>query len=392
MKKHSIATQTLVFITWTLSAAGCRMAEPPRADTELQQKLQSTLNNFIAENPTIAGVALHVEMPSRSLSWSGAAGVADRSTRTPLTPQQPVRIASNTKTFVAAAILRLWEEGRLDIDGSIDRYLSDESVHTLLSGGYDPQSITVRHLLTHTSGLYDFGDNDEYIRLCTKDPHHHWTRGEQLIFAMNRGKPYGVPGKVFSYSDTGYILLGEILERKTGSSMGQALRDLVGYQQLGLKSTWVETMELPPKGIPDRAHQYEGDRDTYADDPSYDLYGGGGLVSTVRDLAVFMRSLFQRQVFVHAHTIDIMLSTVPGAIAGPSAYGTPQKPDEARMGIFVRKMDGFTVYIHTGYWGTIAAYIPKLDLGLAISVTQQKAREPREILFRSVLDLISAEY
>jgi D-alanyl-D-alanine carboxypeptidase len=111
---------------------------------------------------------------------------------------------------------------------------------------------------------------------------------------MKGGKPYGAPGKVFSYSDTGYILLGEILERQTGGSMAAALRNLLGYQRLGLRSTWLETLESAPKGVLDRAHRYEGDHDTYTDDPSYDLYGGGGLASTVRDTALFMRALFQK--------------------------------------------------------------------------------------------------
>jgi D-alanyl-D-alanine carboxypeptidase len=376
-----------LFLSFTLIAAGCRSVEPRKTNAQLQEDLQSTLNDFIATNPTIAGVALHIEMPRRQISWSGAAGVADRLTGVPLMPNQPIRIASNTKTFVAAAILRLWEGNRLDLDGSIDRYLSDQSVRTLLRGGYDPRSITLRHLLTHTSGLFDFGDSDEYNKLCTENPQHHWTREEQLSFAMKGGKPYGAPGEVFAYSDTGYILLGEVLERQTGTAMALALRNLVGYQRLGLRSTWLETAEPPPKGVLDRAHQYEGERDTYTDDPSYDLYGGGGLVSTVHDMAVFMRALFQKQVYANPNTINTMLSTVPGALAGPPAYGVPQKPGEGRMGVFVRVIDGVTVYMHTGYWGTLAAYIPELDLGLAISVTQQKAREPRELLFRKVLQI-----
>jgi D-alanyl-D-alanine carboxypeptidase len=159
-----------ILLLCTLIPGGCHSVEPRKTNAELQMDLQSALNGFIAANPTIAGVALHVEMPRRQLSWSGAAGVADRSTGAPPMPGQPVRIASNTKTFVAAAILRLWEEGRLDLDGSIDRYLSDKSVGTLRFGGYDPQLINLRHLLTHTSGLFDFGDSDEYIKLCAENP------------------------------------------------------------------------------------------------------------------------------------------------------------------------------------------------------------------------------
>jgi D-alanyl-D-alanine carboxypeptidase len=305
-----------------------------------------------------------------------------------LKPDQPVRIASNTKTFVAAAVLRLWEDRRLDVDESIVKCLSPEALETLTRGGYSTQKITIRHLLTHTSGLYDFGDSKEYARLCAENPGRRWTRNEQLGFAMQDGKPLGEPGMVFAYSDTGYILLGEILQVKTGRSMAEALRVLVGFERIGLRSTWWETLEPRPPGILDRAHQYEGTRDTYSDDPSYDLYGGGGLVSTVSDLAKVMRAIFTGNVYRHPDTLKTMLSTIPGTVAGPPSYGHIMSPGVYRMGVFVEKVEGLTVYSHTGYWGTEAAYVPDLDLAVGLSVTQQEAREARGILFQAVLRLI----
>ena len=205
---------------------------------------------------------------------------------------------------------------------------------------------------------------------------------------MQDGKPHGAPGKVFAYSDTGYILLGEVLERKTGQSLGQALRDLVGYENIGLKSTWLETLEPQPSGVPDRAHQYEGTRDTYSDDPSYDLYGGGGLVSTVHDLATVMRAIFAGNVYAHPSTVKTMLSTISGTVRGPPSYGHIMNAGVYRMGVFVQEVEGLTVYFHTGYWGTQAAYVPDLDLAVGLSVTQQEAREARGLLFQAVLRMV----
>ncbi|MCC6232149.1 MAG: beta-lactamase family protein [Verrucomicrobiales bacterium] len=162
------AVRTLIAILACATVgSGCHSVEARRSTGKLERGLQSTLDAFIATNPAIAGVALHVEMPRNYRTWSGAAGVADRATGVPLTPNQPVRIASNTKTFVATAILRLWEQGRLDLDGSVACCLAEDSVEILSRGGYDYQSMTIRHLLTHTSGLFDFGDSDQYSRLCS---------------------------------------------------------------------------------------------------------------------------------------------------------------------------------------------------------------------------------
>ncbi len=366
---------------------GCQSAHARKPPDELEQALQSVLDDVVATNDTIPGVALHVEMPRAGLSWSGAAGVADRASGVPLTPQHPVRIASNTKTFVAAAMLRLWEEGRLDLDSSIAAHLPSDFVQTMKGDGYQPEAITVRHLLTHTSGLFDYADSEEFLEQYEANVTRRWTRAEQLQGAMDWGDPYGAPGEVYRYSDTGYILLGEILEGLTGQPMGTALRELIGYEALGLTSTWLETLEPKPAAVPDRAHQYEGDFDTYALDPSLDLYGGGGLASTVGDLARFMRGVFTGRVYVGSTTRDTMLSTVLATEAGPPAYGVTQVPGTYRMGVAVDEIDGVTVYVHTGYWGTLAAYVPSLDLAVGATVTQQQARALFPLL-RRVLELV----
>jgi len=347
------------------------------------------LDNVIIEDGNIPGVALHVEMPTAGLSWSGAAGVVDRDSKIPLTPQHPVRIASNTKTFVAAAILRLWEDGLLDLDSPMAGHLPSEFSAMLRSDGYDPEAITIRHLLTHTSGLFDYGDYNESFELWGRNPKRRWTRGEQLQVAMDWGDAYGVPGEVFRYADTGYILLGEILERVSGKPMGVALRQLVDYEGIDLTSTWLESLEPRPEGVPDRAHQYMGGVDTYTFDPSADLYGGGGLVSTVGDLARFMRGIFTGRVYKRPGTVDTMLSTVPTKREGPAAYGLQGMRDIYRMGIVaVTSGGGITAYCHGGYWGTFAAYVPGFDLAIGFTRNQQAGGIGGPQIIRRVIDLV----
>jgi D-alanyl-D-alanine carboxypeptidase len=328
---------------------------------------------------------MRLDVPSLDFSWSGVSGVSDIGTGTPLTRANPVRIASNTKTYVAAAILRLWEEGRLGLDDPLSTHLPAEYAEMLAADGYDLEAITIRHLLTHTSGLYDYADRDLFIEAILADPTHRWTPAEQIGLAVEWGDPYGEPGEVYRYSDSGYVVLGLVLESVCGKPLAASLRELLDFEGLGMTSTWMETLEDPPAGAADRAHQYLGELDTYDFDPSLDLYGGGGLVSTADDMAVFMRSLFVGGVYRDGATADTMLTTVTGAKPGPDLSGSPMVPGRYRMGVEVRDLGGLEVYMHTGFWGTIAAYFPGQDIALSIAVTQQQS----SALFRVFVDALA---
>ena len=350
----------------------------------LEAGLQAVLDSVVEAGST-PGIMLRLDAPSLGFSWSGASGVADIATGTPLARENPVRIASNTKTFVAAATLRLWEDGLLGLDDPLSRYLPAEYAELLAADGYDLEAITIRHLLTHTSGLYDYADRDLFIEAVLADPTHRWTPAEQIGLAVEWGDPYGAAGEVYRYSDTGYVVLGLVLESVYGKPLAACLRELLNFEGLELRSTWMETLEDPPFGASDRAHQYLGEQDTYDFDPSLDLYGGGGLVSTADDMAVFMRALFIGGVYRNAATADTMLTTVADAKAGPDLSGSPMVPGRYRMGVEVRDLGGLDVYMHTGFWGTIAAYFPGQDIALSIAVTQQQS----SALFRVFIDALT---
>ncbi|HEY0116993.1 MAG TPA: serine hydrolase domain-containing protein, partial [Allosphingosinicella sp.] len=106
-------------------------------------------------------VAVYVTDPGES--YGAAAGLADPAAGRPLTVETPLRIASNTKTFVAATILRLWEQRRIDLDAPIAPLLTPSLEAILRADGYATDRITVRHLLSHSGGLYDHGGDPRYI-------------------------------------------------------------------------------------------------------------------------------------------------------------------------------------------------------------------------------------
>lgn len=369
-----------------ISSVACQSVQEPT----VEQQLQALIDAAVVDNESIHGVALHVDSPSAGLSWEGATGTADPEAGTPMTADLPVRIASNTKTFIAAAILRLWEKERLDLDDPIAKWLSADHTQMLRDDGYDPDAITVRHLLTHTSGIFDHTGPAVYVDSIMADPMHRWTRTEQLTGSVEWGDPHGQPGEIYTYCDTGYVLLGEIVELSAGRPMAEAVRDLVDFSDLGMDSTWWEIFESPPAGVPDRAHQFLGDLDVYAFDPSYDLYGGGGVASTVGDLARFWRGLFSSTVFESPGTLDTMLTTIEGTRALEGASDRALPPGAYRMGVWAVEVEGFETYRHSGFWGTLATHVPELDLVVTVTVNQNQSGTVMDDLARESIRIVAA--
>lgn len=306
-------------------------------------QLQSVLDDFLAAHDRMPGVIVHVVAPDIGLDRGVAAGVVERDGAV-LDAGMCFRIASITKTFVAVAVLRLVEDGRLELDGAVVHHLPD-GVRSLLEAGYPAADrITIRHLLQHTSGVYDFGTDDAHFGArIVADPHKRWTALDQLDVAFRHGAPYCEPGVEFHYSDTGYVLLGLVLEQVTGTPIEAAVRALAGIDSLGLASTWWEGKEPVPADAPPRVHQYMGSIDTYDFDPSFDGHGGGGLVSTAADLVRFLRALVGGDLLGPALT-SAMLDT-----SAPTDLGDIGQ--RCGLGIFESTVDGVRRIGHEGYWG-----------------------------------------
>jgi len=365
------------WLVLALLALGC-VARPERARSIVGERLQAGLDSLVAANPSVPGIELAVIDSATGLRWKGASGVDVRG-GAPLTPDRPIRIASTTKTYTAAAILRLSEQGKLGLDDPIERYLPAELTAVLVKDGYQVDQITVRQVLSQTSGIFDyaFGPGSNFSEVALGDLQHRWTRLEQVEFAARVGDPVGPPGQQFHYSDTGYVLLGAIIERLTGLSLAEAYRQLLGFERLGLGNTYLETLEPVPPGVADRAHQYTGDLDAYAADPSFDLYGGGGLVATVADVADFYRALIGGQVFDKPETLHAMLTVPAVNEAGRLKYA---------LGISRTEIGGESCWGHGGFWGTLGVACSS-GLAIGLSVNQNQDTGP---VRQAVVELVVA--
>ncbi len=309
MRSRRLALVATVVLTAAASASTATESTGPAAP---RARLVQAVTADLHAHPKVPGEAVSVRGPG--LDVAVARGFADVAARTPLRVDTPFRIASVTKTFVAVAVLRLVEERRLSLDQPISSALSPTTAATLVAGGYAPERMTVRELLNHTSGLFDYAASEAYDTLNTEDPGRVWTPQAQIRFAMDHGHPLAAPGRRYHYADTNYVLLGEIIERTSGQPLAAAVRTLDRFERLGLDATAWERLEPAPVGQPPRAHQYYGTTfDNIHLDASSDLFGGGGLVSTVGDLSRFFRALFAGRVFSRPSTLDAMTTIAPAA-------------------------------------------------------------------------------
>lgn len=342
----------------------------------MQEALDNSHNN-------IDGIALSISSAEKNIDWTGVIGYDGKDKAQPLEPDQPFRIASVTKTFVAAAILRLHEMDSLNIQEPISNYISARHQEILRQDKYDPDKITIAHCLNHTSGLYDYAmGGSPYINVVKENPKKRWTRTEQLEFAVEHGDPLGYPGEKYAYADTGYILLGEVIESFYAGDLALGLRSLLRYDRIGMQHTWLESLEEAPADMRRQVRRYLGRLDALQYDPSSDLYGGGGIVSTVDDLHAFMKALFSGQVYSQTATLDLMLQ----AASYDSGYDTlaDRRYKDYRHGLWQIQLMGHEAYIHSGLWGTHLIHQPKHKTTLAINFTRGGSDRLIKKLFMAV--------
>jgi D-alanyl-D-alanine carboxypeptidase len=331
-----------------------------RHTEHLTSALDDVLGRFLDAHPTVPGASVAVAAGEEVLAR--ARGTADPATGEPLTPQHAVRIASSTKPYVAGTTLVLTGRGALALDTPVIEVVP-AAVAELLRAHPHGREMTVDHLLQHTSGLVDHTAFDAFMGQV---PGQHWTAIEQLRIGFGQ-PPLWAPGTRFSYSDTGYVLLGSVVEHVTGQPLHRAVRDAVGLDRLGLDATWWETFDDPPPGVA-RAHQFFEGTDTHDWDPSLDLYGGGGLVATPTDQARYWSALFAGR--VHPHLDQQQAPLVPTAAPDGSPFGAG---DAMGRGMFHVTIGGHELWGHGGFWGTREWFFPAAGVAVAVCATHRTA-------------------
>ncbi len=288
--------------------------EPP-IQSNLALEVDNLLNSYVG-NGTFSGSVLVAR--NGQVLLSRGYGFADRRASVANMPQTRFRIGSITKQFTAAAVLLLQEQGRLNVQDAICDYLTDCP--------FAWQGITIHHLLSHTSGIPDLTNFPDYRSLrATPSP-----PMETLNYFNER--PLDFPsGSAWRYSNSGYIVLGLVLEQAAGQSYEVFLQENI-FTPLNMVNTGYDHHT---NGL---AVGYLGDSEADFIDMSIP-FAAGGLYSTVEDLHLWGRALFNGSL-LSQDALAVMVSE-QAAIPGPagSAYG---------YGWVIGEEDGRRVFEHRG--------------------------------------------
>jgi D-alanyl-D-alanine carboxypeptidase len=333
---------------------------PPR----LSIRLQRLLNHSVGDGK-LPGVVLYVATSDGV--WRGASGQADLKNRTILKPTDRFRIASLTELFTAVICLQLAEAGELDLDESIASYLPDDAIAKLGNfkpevkpGGVKPrkiESITVRQLLNHTSGLADL--QPEALRQAAEStPKPTWTAKKLLDFLPERPDQRQVSWS--TQTSTNYLLLQIIVERVTGQPLGAVLRDRI-VQPLKLGSTFLESQKPIPNSFVQGYQDWNNDgKLENVTQPLINTglgMGDHGIISNAPDVVRFFQTLFTDDKLLKPSSLTQMLTLVP---VSTDSYGLGIVHSQTRWGEAWGQAGSVTGF------SSVLLYLPVHDLTLVV--------------------------
>ncbi|GHO89743.1 serine hydrolase domain-containing protein [Dictyobacter formicarum] len=218
----------LVSFSVNTSAQAARLAQQPAFAEKLMPLLSAKQRQM-----RIPGAIIYVDVPGKG-TWTTGLGTDNLKTNTPINVKDHIRIGSVTKTMVGTVILQLVQEKKIRLDDPIHKYLPN------IKNG---QAITIRQLLHMTSGLFDYIEDRSYRQTLDQHPNKAWQPDELVAISM-RHAPYLPPGQQYHYSNTNFILLGQLIERVTHTPADVVLQQRI-FQPLGMHNTSLPTQKQP---------------------------------------------------------------------------------------------------------------------------------------------------
>jgi D-alanyl-D-alanine carboxypeptidase len=314
------------------------------------RRLEAALDAQVAAGAPSA--VARIEVPDRDLLWEGAAGHLSRGDSRALRTDDAFRVASTTKNVTAVVVVKLADSGRIGLDEPLSGQLASE-LFDRWSTFEDLPETTPRQLIAHTAGLPNYFNDGAFFAVLRKDPKRFWQPIELVDHAAAHGTPYFAPGEGFAYSDTGFVIVGLLAEQVTGHPLHEVYRELV-FDPLAMDATWLEGHE--PVRRSEIAHHYTDELDWTTVSPTID-WAGGGLVTTLADLASFVRGLWSEELvdsdgLAELTTWTANASFPPGHTLRYERYG---------LGIGSDTVEGIQLVGHTGFIGAFAFYAPEYN-------------------------------
>ena len=349
------------------------------------ERYEALLHDIL--NAGAPGVQLSVYEPG-TIFWNGSAGYADLASDVAMRTCNITRVGSTVKTLTAVSILLLSEYGKIDLDAPISTYLSEQD----LAGLANAEKSSVRQLLDHSSGIYNYIQSSQFQTASLNNLTKVWQPEELLDYARGE-EPNFAPGTDVVYSNTGYILLGKLIERVTGKPFYTFFQNHL-FDPLGMSNTSFAATDPVPESI------VQGYVDFYSNlnvinatnYSGWDYFtADGGLISNAHDLNIFMQAVFSGKV-ISAASLQEMLKWQQPKNQDSEGFST-----EYGLGIFKIHTSFGEAYIHSGdaigYFASIV-YFPEQEVAITWTVNGNygkidaaaQSKEAMERIFETVLE------
>jgi CubicO group peptidase (beta-lactamase class C family) len=349
---------------------------------ELATTLQSNLDKALSNNPKATGLSAALFAPDGTV-WQGFSGLANRETQTLVDANSLFGAGSITKPMVATTILQLYEEGLLTLNDTVSQWLPE-----LASTIPNSDRITIKQLLGHTSGIREYLAEPElrsrFFENATEALSQQYSTQDLLAFIKDK-PALGEPGSAYAYSNSNYLLLGEIIEKATGSTLASQLRARI-FEPLGLANSFYAPQETVSRGNITRTYSDlddDGQVDYLNEVDQVSKRGlswagaAGGVVSTAADIAQFGQALFQGELLSPA-TLQMMINDNSDLLAGVSRPpGTaPNRLERDRYGLGIESgsITGVGEFLrHNGAtigWGAELTYLPDRQITATVLGSQ----------------------
>ena len=378
MFNRALISAVLVTGALTSAAALTGSQATPATQSALRQQLQAKFDELHKAGSFPGGTAGFVLADGTSFGL--ATGLSDRAAGTTMKPTDRLLAGSVGKTYVSAVALQLVHSGKIGLTDPISKYLGGEPWFKRL---VHADRITIRHLMTHTSGLVRYEFNPKFTADLSANPDKVWTGAERLSYLFDAQPPFA-PGEGWEYSDTNYIVLGMIIERAGGASYYDQLR--VMLKKYGL----ADTVPADSRTVPGLVQGYAGANNPFggsdemirdgkfAVNPQFE-WTGGGLAVTALDLARWARLLYEGKV-VDPSLMDELVDGVQAKLGPETKYG---------LGVIVRPTAHGITYGHSGFmpgYQTDVMYFPQLKSAIAVQVNSSAPRSTGRPLSRFVTE------
>jgi D-alanyl-D-alanine carboxypeptidase len=275
---------------------------PRQNEHVIFESFEQQLGNMVARKKDLKHALCLIHSDKHDLHWKYAVGTTGPQNE-PIHVDQPYHIASIGKTFTSMLVARLHERGTLQYDDPIAKYLSAEMLRGLFvyTGVDYADQVLVRQLLNHTSGVADYYE-DKPLRgksmkvLAVEEPDRFWTPDDLISYSRNNQRAFSAPGKRFHYSDTGYALLGKIVEQVSNRSFHENLHAEI-FDPLGMEHSCFHLRSEPKdcSSYP-MADVYLGEHEVSSFQSFSIDWAGGGIVSTMEDLLRFHQALVKNTI------------------------------------------------------------------------------------------------